>query len=74
MPVLNGTDYDKKVLEYCYEEAHKASEIAKYLNISDSTYFRKNVLENLVKNNYLEKSKISRATYYKTNKEFVNVE
>ena len=74
VPVLNGTDYDKKVLEYCYEEAHKASEIAKYLNISDSTYFRKNVLENLVKNNYLEKSKISRATYYKTNKEFVNVE
>ncbi len=70
----NGTEHDKKVLEFCYTNAHKASEIAKYLNISDSSYFRKKVLNNLVTNNYLQESKISKATYYKTNHNNVEVQ
>lgn len=65
-PVPGGTGYDEKVLSFCYYQAHKASEIAEYLGISDSTYFRKQVLDNLAKNGYLEKSKVSRAMYYKT--------
>ena len=48
--------------------------MAEYLGISDSTYFRKQVLENLEKNGYLEKSKVSRASFYKTNPDMVNVE
>lgn len=73
IPVLGGTEHDKKVLSFCYLKAHKVSEIAEYLGIKDSTYFRKNVLENLEKNGYLEKNKISRATYYKTNPDKVEV-
>ncbi|MCD7884914.1 MAG: putative DNA binding domain-containing protein [Lachnospiraceae bacterium] len=73
-PVSNGTAYDGKVLSFCYNQAHKASEIAGYLGVSDSTYLRKQVLENLVKNQYLEKDKISRATFYKTNPDMVTVE
>lgn len=70
-PVPGGTAYDEKVLSFCYHQAHKASEIAEYLGISDSTYLRKQVLGNLVKNQYLEKSRLSRAMYYKTNPELV---
>lgn len=73
VPVSNGTDYDRKVLAFCYYQAHKVSEIAEYLGISDSTYLRKQVLENLEEQGYLEKSKISRAAYFKTNREMVTV-
>ncbi|WP_019002713.1 hypothetical protein [Succinimonas amylolytica] len=70
-PVPQGTVFDGKVLSFCYAKARKVSEIAEYLGISDSSYFRKHVLENLANNNYLEKNKISRASYYKTNPHMV---
>lgn len=73
VPVPNGTDYDDKVLSFCYYQAHKVSEIAEHLGISDSTYLRKQVLGNLEENHYLEKSKISRAMYFKTNPDMVLV-
>ena len=44
---LESDKFDKKVLSFCYHRAHKVSEIAEYLGISDSTYFRKKVLSNL---------------------------
>ena len=74
IPVSEGTELDGKVLSFCYLKAHKVSEIAEYLGISDSTYFRKKVLNNLEKHGYLEKSKVSRAAYYKTNPDMVRVE
>lgn len=67
VPVPGGTELDEKVLSFCYYQAHKASEIAEHLGISDSTYLRKQVLGNLEANGYLEKSKLSRAMFYKTN-------
>ena len=73
VPVADGTGYDDKVLAFCYYQAHKVSEIAEYLGISDSTYFRKQVLGNLEKQGYLEASKISRAMYFKTNPDVVTV-
>ena len=73
-PVPNGSAYDDKVLSFCYYQAHKASEIAEYLGIKDSTYLRKKVLGNLEAHGYLEKDKVSRAVYYKTNPEMVMVE
>ena len=73
VPVENGTEYDDKVLSFCYYQAHKVSEIVEYLGISDSTYFRKQVLGNLEKQGYLESSKISRAMYFKTNADMVMV-
>jgi len=73
VPVTNGTDYDEKVLSFCYYQARKVSEIAEHLGVSDSTYFRKQVLGNLVKNGYLESSKLSRAVYFRTNQDMVTV-
>lgn len=72
VPVPEGTELDEKVLSFCYYQAHKVSEIARYLGISDSTYLRKQVLGNLEVNGYLEKSKLSRAVYYKTNPDMVS--
>lgn len=74
VPAKNGTELDSAVLAFCYKQARKVSSIAEYLGVSDSTYLRKQVLENLVEQQYLEKSKISRAYYYKTNPEMVKVE
>lgn len=72
-PVPKGTDYDSRVLSFCYYQTHKVSEIVEYLGVSDSTYFRKQVLGNLEVNGYLEKSKVSRAMYYKTNPDMVRL-
>ncbi len=71
VPVPEGTELDARVLSFCYRQAHKVSEIAGYLGVSDSTYLRKTVLGNLERNGYLEKSKLSRAIYYKTNHDMV---
>ena len=68
------TEHDVKVLSFCYLKAHKVSEIAEYLGMSDSTYLRKQVLENLEKNGYLEKSRGGRALFYKTKQEMVRGE
>ncbi len=73
VPVEKGTDFDDKVLAFCYYQARKVSEIAEHLGVSDSTYLRKNVLGNLEEQGYLESSKISRAMYFKTNPNAVSV-
>ena len=73
VPVPNGTELDEKVLSFCYLKAHKVSEIAEYLGISDSTYLRKQILGNLESPGYLEKDKLSRAMYYKTNPDMVEL-
>lgn len=46
MPVPNGTEHDEKVLSFCYKKASKVADIAAHLGLSDSTYLRKQVLEN----------------------------
>ena len=73
-PVPEGTGLDAKVLSFCYMKARKASEISEHLGISDSTYLRKRILGNLEKSGYLEKSKVSRTAYYKTNRNMVRIE
>ena len=74
MPPVNTTDHDAKILSYCYYQSHKIAEITEYLKLSNSTYFKKNVLDNLVNQNYLITSKNGRTTYYKTNPELVSIE
>lgn len=74
VPIENSSTYDDKILRYCYKNARKVSEIVVHLGISDSTYFRKNVLENLVRQGYLIKSKKDRATIYLTDPQSVKAE
>lgn len=73
VPVANGTKYDDAVLSFCYYQARKVSEIAEYLGVSDSSYLRKQVLENLARENYVTKGKIGRAACYRTNMDMVEL-
>ena len=73
VPIPNETDHDGKVLSFCFRQARKSAEIAAHLGITDSSYFRKTVLNHLVENGYLEKSKVSRAVFYKTVHEMVDL-
>lgn len=73
VPIPGGTEHDEKILSFCYYQARKASEIAGYLGISDSSYLRKQVLGNLKENGYLEESSVSRAKFYKTSHEMVSL-
>lgn len=73
IPVPNGTNYDAKVLSFCYKKPRKVSEIAEYLDVSDSSYLRNKILGNLVENEYLIADKDGRATYYSTNRDMVRI-
>ena len=73
LPIPHETSHDKKILSFCYDNARKAKEIADYLGISDSTYLRKRVLENMVKENYLLTDSTSRTAYYRTNPQMASL-
>ena len=70
-PAENASEHDEKILSFCYEKPKKAGEIAAYLGLSDSSYFRNTILENLVAQKYLGKTKKSGAAFYHTNRETV---
>ncbi|MDD6004566.1 MAG: ATP-binding protein [Firmicutes bacterium] len=72
-PVNNGSEYDDKILSYCYFTPRKVAEITKYLGISNSTYFRKQVLMNLLSNDYLTMKKEGNTSYYFTNRTYVRL-
>ena len=67
----NGTEHDEKILAFCYNTERKASEVALYLGIRDSSYFRKTMLENLVTQGYLTTGKAGNAQTYRTNSSMV---
>lgn len=71
--IENSTVFDSKVLEYCYFKARKTTEIADYLRLSNSSYLRKQILENLVEQNYLLLDKKGNAAIYKTNEKKVQI-
>lgn len=71
VPVSKGSSHDEKILAFCYGTARKSSEIASFLGLSDSSYFRKNILENLVTQNYLQKEKVSGVQVFRTNEDSV---
>ena len=62
-----------KVLSYCYNKARTAEEIAKFLNISLSTYFRKKILLPLVETNFLKRNDRFKADLYYSNRDIVKL-
>ncbi len=71
--IENGSIHDEKILAYCYLSARNANDIAKHIKVSNSSYLRKNIIDNLVKQNLLIQSTNSKSTYYKTNRELVEL-
>ena len=71
LPVPDGTQHDTAVLSFCYRRERTGKEIADMLHLTNSTYFRNEVLGNLVVQGYLNKRKVSRTTFYISNPEVV---
>ncbi len=57
----------EKILAFCFKVKRSAKEIAEYLSIQPSTYFRKEIVEKLVEKKLLLTQKEGRTTYYISN-------
>ncbi len=67
----NAGKYDIKILAYCFGDYKNAKEIAAHLGISNSSFMRKNVLDNLVNQKYLILQETPKERLYTTNHELV---
>ena len=67
------TDKQIKCLSYCYTSPRTIEEIAKYLGVSLSTYFRKKILAPLVEKDFLLRNNQFKASRYFTNHEKVKL-
>ena len=65
--------HDLEILSYCFNKEHSIKEITNHLGLSDSNYFRKNVIKRLVNDQLLLESSNSRRKCYLTNQQKVFV-
>lgn len=65
------SDYDRKILSYCHYGVWQPGEIAAYVGISDSSYFRKKIIGGLVEKGYLIEEKNKNRKKYRTNPDIV---
>ena len=65
---------DEKILAFCYGKKRTAKEIADYLGVKPSSYFRKEVLLPLVEGSLLTTDNVERNATFTANKENVFIE
>lgn len=70
--IENSSKYDIKILSYCYNDFKNVKEITTFLNLSNSTFIRKNILDNLVKQKFLILNETKKEKQYITNRELVD--
>ena len=63
--------HDEKILRYCARQARKAGEIASYLGINDSSYFRKNIIGELYRKGYLVDVSSKNPRFYRTSDDII---
>ena len=71
VPLAKCSEYDEKVLTYCYYCARKASEIATFIGVKDSNYSRKKIIGTLVEKGYLNEVSGKSPKLYRTNPDIV---
>lgn len=64
--ILEGKN-SEKILSYCYMKAHTALEIAEYVGVKPSTYFRKEILGSLMEKGYLVEDSTQKPALYLSN-------
>lgn len=69
--INNPTRFDVSILAYCYGEKRSVKDMASYLNVANSTFLRKDVIQNLLSQAFLIESKQSNKAVFTTNKEKV---
>ncbi len=72
-PIKDTTRFDVSVLSYCYTSPRSIKEISEHLNVSNSTYFRKGVISNLVEQEFLLQSKNGNKIEYSSNKDKIKL-
>lgn len=65
------TKYDVPILSYCFSKYRSAKDIATYLNLSNSTFLRKNIIASLVDKKYLLEMDADGTKMYIANKDKV---
>ena len=71
--IANPTRFDLSVLSFCYMNTRSVKEITEHLNISNSTYFKTNVIQNLISQSFLNEFRFGNTNYYMTNNEKIKV-
>ncbi len=75
--IIGGTNvserYSSPILLYCLKEKRTVNQITTYLNVSNSTYFRTKILDELVDKKYLLLSKEGNVSKYLTNREMIRI-
>ncbi len=71
--IEKGSEYDDRILSYCYMQGREAPEIASFLNVSLSTHLRKDILGNLVSQGFLLIKARGKRNVYFTNREKVSL-
>ena len=71
IPIERISSHDEKILKYCAFKACKSSEIAAFLGINDSYYFRKNILEKLCEKEYLHIASTKNPKLYRTSEDII---
>lgn len=64
---------DLKILSYCYNKKQSVREIADWIGVTPSTYFRKNVIDRLVGNGFLREIRDTKGKKYISDDEKVKV-
>ncbi len=71
VPIDTKSKYDTSILTLCSYGAKDAAEIAEYIGMKPSSYFRKDILEPLVEKGYLNVIGERKPCLYKTNPEII---
>ncbi len=71
--IKNTTRFDISVLSFCYAKKRSIKEISEYLKISNSTYLRKNIISNLVEQEFLVQTKAGNKIEYETNSQKIKL-
>lgn len=67
------SENEKKILSFSFRKGRSTKEIAEYLGIGNSTYFRNEILKKLVDADYLIKTKEGKSFVYKTNDKMISL-
>lgn len=71
IPIDIKSKHDETILTLCSYGARSAQEIADYIGVKPSSYFRKNILEPMVEKGYLILLEESKPSLYKTNPDII---
>ncbi len=74
IPIDIKSKHDEAILTLCSYGARSAQEIADYIGVKPSSYFRKNILEPMVEKGYLILLEESKPALYKTNPDIIRDE